>query len=168
MEKIKSNEKGFSLIELLVVVAIIGILAAVGIVAYSGYTASAKVNASKNNHSTIVKFISAEKTKCDTGASTLMGVVTTAGAANTAATCVANTGSTAAVATTAAATFMAHFEGKNFKNPHTSSIMATGGTACPITTLGCTVITSGTGTLTVTTYADSATGGTLTDLISLN
>jgi prepilin-type N-terminal cleavage/methylation domain-containing protein len=33
-----------SLIELLVVVAIIGILAAVGVVAYNGYTASASVS----------------------------------------------------------------------------------------------------------------------------
>ena len=73
------NNKGFTLIELLVVVAIIGILAAVGIVAYSGYTASAKVNSSKSSHATIVKFINAEKTKCDTGASSSMGLVKTDG-----------------------------------------------------------------------------------------
>ena len=61
------NKNGFTLIELLVVVAIIGILAAVGVVAYNGYTSSAKINASKTNHSNVVKFIMTEVKKCDLG-----------------------------------------------------------------------------------------------------
>jgi type IV pilus assembly protein PilA len=65
--------KGFSLIELLVVVAIIGILAAVGIVAYSGYTASAKINATKTMHTQTLKYIAAEVMKCSLGESHIMG-----------------------------------------------------------------------------------------------
>ena len=61
----KRKEKGFTLIELLVVVAIIGALAAVGVVAYNGYTAAAKKNSSKAIHANIVKYISAERAKCN-------------------------------------------------------------------------------------------------------
>ena len=41
--------KGFSIIELIVVVAIIGILAAIGIMSYSGYTSTTKKSNAKNN-----------------------------------------------------------------------------------------------------------------------
>ena len=61
------NNKGFTLIELLVVVAIIGILAAVGVVAYNGYTSSAKKNATKSNHASVIKYVAAELQKCNMG-----------------------------------------------------------------------------------------------------
>ena len=66
------NIKGFTLMELLIVVAIIGILSAVGIPMYSGYMATAKVNASKANHANAKSFIAGTFAKCSSGSSSVL------------------------------------------------------------------------------------------------
>ena len=60
-------KKGFTLVELLVVVAILGILAAVGIVSFGGFLGSSKKTASILNHSNVVKFVELQLMKCTLG-----------------------------------------------------------------------------------------------------
>jgi len=69
--KKKGIIRGFTLIELLVVVAIIGILAAVGIPIFQGFMATAKINASTENHSRAKDMVTAYFAKCSTGTATI-------------------------------------------------------------------------------------------------
>ena len=60
-------KKSFTLIELLIVVAIIGILAGVGIPMYNGYMEKAKINASQANLDNLSTYLQVEVYKCNLG-----------------------------------------------------------------------------------------------------
>ena len=76
MTNTNKNKKGFTLIGLLVVVAIIGALAAVGVVAYNGYIGAARENSTKSIHNSVTKYIANERGKCalDESASIMGGL----------------------------------------------------------------------------------------------
>ena len=108
-------KKAFTLIELLVVVAIIGILAAVGVVAYNGYTASAKRNATLQQHAQAVKFINNTLKLCD-----VQGGGTLKLSDNRSINC--NIDNNASNINSMNAVFIQYFLDQGYKNPYNNSV----------------------------------------------
>ena len=65
------HKNGFTLIELIVVVAIIGILAMIGIVAFNGFIERTRDTVLKRNHEIVLRFIATKAMECELGSDSI-------------------------------------------------------------------------------------------------
>ncbi|MDG2495191.1 MAG: prepilin-type N-terminal cleavage/methylation domain-containing protein [Alphaproteobacteria bacterium] len=131
------SEKGFSLIELLVVVAIIGVLAAVGVVGYQGYIDSTKKSVTDANAKAVHQWLINTKTVRAAGIDTdpVACKAATLTSTTTAAAAVAPSGCFGALA-------LAGNPFESFKNPYSTT--RTGADAIRAVADNSTAVTDGT------------------------
>ena len=114
----KKLQKGFSLVELLVVVAIIGVLAGVGIVGYQSYTDSAKSRVALANYNSVKRFVDTELTLLNNNIQTVSGALSAGADCSNLTAYTIHTGGLSQFLTGLACYFDTTGYGNAFKNPY--------------------------------------------------
>ena len=114
----KKLQKGFSLVELLVVVAIIGVLAGVGIVGYQSYTESAKSRVAIANYNSVKRFVETELTLLNNNIQTVSGALQQGANCSSTSKYTVHSASMTNFLTGLSCYFATDGYGNAFKNPH--------------------------------------------------